>query len=184
MKKLLHRSVILLVCWGASLTLLAQDRVISGKVTNSADNSVLPGVSIIVKGTPRGTTTDNNGDFKISVPGNATLIFSYIGFVRQEVKVGNSTVLNLALDNDESILEEVVVTALGVKKEKKALGYSTQEVKGQDIIDTGRSNFLTAMQGRVSGLTMTPTSGQRDHPFPSSYGERVLSEETINLCLS
>jgi TonB-linked SusC/RagA family outer membrane protein len=160
MKQLLHRSVILLVCWGASLSLLAQDRVISGKVTNSADNTALPGVSIIVKGTPRGTTTDNNGDYKVSVPANATLIFSYIGFVRREVKVGNSTVINLAMENDESILNEVVVTALGVKKEKKALGYSTQDVKGQDIIDTGRDNFLVAMQGRVSGLTMTPTSGQ------------------------
>ncbi|MEI7587117.1 SusC/RagA family TonB-linked outer membrane protein [Runella sp.] len=160
MKQLLHRSVILLVCWGASFSLLAQDRVISGKVTNSADNTTLPGVSIIVKGTSRGTTTDNNGEFKVSAPNNATLIFSYIGFVRREVKVGNSTVINLTMESDESILNEVVVTALGVKKEKKALGYSTQDVKGQDIIDTGRDNFLTAMQGRVSGLTMTPTSGQ------------------------
>ena len=111
MKQLLHRSVILLVCWGASFSLLAQDRVISGKVTNSADNTTLPGVSIIVKGTSRGTTTDNNGDYKVSIPANGTLIFSYIGFVRREVKVGNSTVINLTMESDESILNEVVVSS-------------------------------------------------------------------------
>ncbi|MEZ4903819.1 MAG: SusC/RagA family TonB-linked outer membrane protein [Spirosomataceae bacterium] len=160
MKLFLQRSIALLMCLGASLPLLAQDRTISGKLIGASDNSVLPGVSVVVKGTSRGTTTDNNGDYKVSVPNNATLIFSYIGYIKREVKVGNQNTINVSLDNDESVLDEVVVTALGIKKEKKALGYSTQDVKGQDIIDTGRDNFLTAMQGRVAGLTMTPTSGQ------------------------
>lgn len=159
MKKLLHRSLTLLICWGLSFSLSAQERVISGKVTNSADNSVLPGVSIVVKGTTKGTTTDGNGEFKVAVPNNATLIFSYIGYVRQEVKVGSSNAINISLDSDENILNEVVVTALGVKQEKRALGYAVQEVKGQDLLDSQRDNFMMGLQGRVAGLQMTPTSG-------------------------
>lgn len=159
MKKLLHRSLILLVCWSLSFSLLAQERTISGKVTSAADNSILPGVSIVVKGTSKGTTTDGNGEFKVAVPNNATLIFSYIGYLRQEVKVGSSNVINILLDNDENILNEVVVTALGVKQEKRALGYAVQEVKGQDLLDSQRDNFMMGLQGRVAGLQMTPTSG-------------------------
>lgn len=159
MKKLLHRSLILLVCWSLGFSLLAQERTISGKVTSAADNSILPGVSIVVKGTSKGTTTDGNGEFKVAVPNNATLIFSYIGYLRQEVKVGSSNVINILLDNDENILNEVVVTALGVKQEKRALGYAVQEVKGQDLLDSQRDNFMMGLQGRVAGLQMTPTSG-------------------------
>jgi hypothetical protein len=159
MKKLLHRSLTLLVCWSLSFSLLAQERTISGKVTSAADNSILPGVSIVVKGTSKGTTTDGNGEFKVAVPNNATLIFSYIGYLRQEVKVGSSNVINILLDNDENILNEVVVTALGVKQEKRALGYAVQEVKGQDLLDSQRDNFMMGLQGRVAGLQMTPTSG-------------------------
>lgn len=159
MKQFLQRGLALLMCLGLSLHLLAQDRLISGKVTGASDNSILPGVSIVVKGTSRGTTTDNNGEYKVSVPNNATLIFSYIGYLRREVKVGNQNTINVSLDNDESVLEEVVVTALGVKQEKRALGFAVQEVKGQEILDAQRDNFMLGMQGRVAGLQMTPTSG-------------------------
>lgn len=159
MKKLLHRSMAFLVVFGVCLTTWAQDRLITGKVTSSSDNSVLPGVSIVVKGTSKGTTTDANGEFKVSTPSNATLIFSYIGYIRQEVKVGSSNTINVSLENDENILNEVVVTALGVKQEKRALGYAVQEVKGQDLLDSQRDNFMMGLQGRVAGLQMTPTSG-------------------------
>jgi len=148
-----------LVVFGVCLTTWAQDRLITGKVTSSSDNSVLPGVSIVVKGTSKGTTTDANGEFKVSTPSNATLIFSYIGYIRQEVKVGSSNTINVSLENDENILNEVVVTALGVKQEKRALGYAVQEVKGQDLLDSQRDNFMMGLQGRVAGLQMTPTSG-------------------------
>ncbi|HAK75929.1 MAG TPA: SusC/RagA family TonB-linked outer membrane protein, partial [Runella sp.] len=159
MKKLLHRSMAFLVVFGLCLTTWAQDRLITGKVTSSADNSVLPGVSIVVKGTSKGTTTDASGEFKVNAPSNAVLIFSYIGYIRQEVKVGSGNTLNVSLENDENILNEVVVTALGVKQEKRALGYAVQEVKGQDLLDSQRDNFMMGLQGRVAGLQMTPTSG-------------------------
>ena len=159
MEKLLLRSLTFLVGFGVSLSLWAQDRVISGKVVSAADNSILPGVSIVIKGTSKGTTTDANGTFKVNAPTNATLIFSYIGYLRQEVKLGNNTNLTISLENDENILNEVVVTALGVKQEKRALGYAVQEVKGQDLLDSQRDNFMIGLQGRVAGLQMTPTSG-------------------------
>ncbi|WP_428660655.1 SusC/RagA family TonB-linked outer membrane protein [Runella sp.] len=159
MKKFLLKSGVLWVCMGFSFSLFAQDRLITGKVSGASDNSALPGVSIVVKGSTRGTTTDNNGEYKVSAPANATLIFSYIGFVRQEISVGNRTVVNVILESDESQLNEVVVTALGVKQEKRALGYAVQEVKGQALLDSQRDNFLMGLQGRVAGLQMTPTSG-------------------------
>lgn len=159
MKQILLKSMALLWCLGASMALWAQDRTVSGKVTNSADGTALPGVSVVVKGTTRGTTTNNEGDFKVSVPNNATLIFSYIGFVRQEVRVGSANTLNVPMDSDENILNEVVVTALGVSQKKRELGFNVQEVKGQDILESQRDNFMLGMQGRVAGLQMTPTSG-------------------------
>lgn len=146
-------------CLGMSVVLWAQERTVSGKVTNSSDGGVLPGVSIVVKGTTRGTTTDNEGNYRVTVPNNATLIFSYIGYLRQEVRVGNANTLNITLDSDDNTLNEVVVTALGVKQEKRSLGFNVQEVKGQDILEAQRDNFMLGMQGRVAGLQMTPTSG-------------------------
>jgi outer membrane cobalamin receptor len=82
-----------------------------------------------------------------------------LGFEKQEVKVGKQSKIDVSLKSMTSALDEVVVTALGIKQEKRALGYSVQDVKGDEISNTGRSNFLMAMQGRVAGLTMTPTTG-------------------------
>ena len=159
MKPFLQRSFALLVGLGLSLQLVAQDRAIAGKIANAADNSPLPGVSVVLKGTTRGTTTDIDGSYKINVATGQTLIFSYIGYVRREVTVGNQSVLNLEMESDDNTLNEVVVTALGVKQEKRALGFAVQEVKGSEILNAQRDNFMLGLQGRVAGLQMTPTSG-------------------------
>lgn len=137
----------------------SQDRQVNGKVTAAEDGNPLPGVSIIVKGTTRGTSTGADGTYKISANPNATLILSSLGYERREVKVGTQTVLDVTLTTDIKALEEVVVTALGRNEKKASLGYSVAEVKGDEINQTGRNNFLMSMQGRVAGLTMTPTTG-------------------------
>jgi TonB-linked SusC/RagA family outer membrane protein len=142
-----------------SLPLLAQTREISGKVTTSEDGSALPGVNISVKGTSRGTTTNADGDYKLTVNDGETLVFSQIGMVSQEVVIGNQSVLNISLQPSENTLDEVVVTEFGIVREKRSLAYSVVEVKGKDIAETQRANFLIALQGRVPGLTMTTTSG-------------------------
>src|SRR5690349_15924629 len=143
-----------------SVQALAQERIVTGKVTQK-DNTALPGVSILVKGSTIGTSTDSDGNFSIAVPNaeNSTLIFSFIGFTAQEISVGNRSQIDVTLEEDVTQLSEVVVTALGISQEKKSLGYIVQEVKGTEIAATQRPNFMNALQGRIAGLSVTTTSG-------------------------
>lgn len=162
MKKLLHNKLLwLFLCVSALVTHngWSQDRQITGKVSGTNDNAPLPGASIIVKGTTRGTTSAADGTYKISVNNNSILIFTSLGFEKQEVKVGNQSVINVKLTDATSALDEVVVTAFGISEKKRGLTYSTQEVKGDEIAETGRGNALVALGGRVAGLTMTPSTG-------------------------
>ena len=134
--------------------LLSQTRTITGTVTSATEGEgVLPGVTVTVKGTTIGNITDLNGKFTISVPQNATaLIFSYIGMKKQEVPVTGQNVINVVMESDVLGLDEVVVTALGISREKKSLGYSVQEVKGDNITKTKESNFVNSLSGKVSGV--------------------------------
>ncbi len=137
---------------------LAQERVIGGKVSDD-DGLPLPGVSVKVKGATNGTTTNVDGNYSIKASQGQTLIFSFIGTVTQERTVGTSNSINLVLKADTKALNEVVVTALGIKQEKRALGTAITEIKGATIQQSQRENFLNALQGRVAGLEVTNTSG-------------------------
>jgi TonB-linked SusC/RagA family outer membrane protein len=159
MMKQLRKSGGFFVLMLLSLAAIAQESI-SGKVVSSSDNTPLPGVSIVIKGTSKGTATDADGTFKVSAPKGATLIFTSLGFQRKEVNLGNQTQITVELTEDQNLLDDVVVVALGTKEEKRSLGYNVQEVKGQAIVDAQRDNFMLGLQGRVAGLQMTPTSGQ------------------------
>jgi TonB-linked SusC/RagA family outer membrane protein len=150
--------VIILISFFQLTTAYAQE-IISGRVTSKS--LPLPGVSVLIKGTSAGTTTNADGDFTLSIsnPAEKTLVFSFIGFKTQEVLIGNQTSFNLELEEDVETLTEVVVTALGISQEKRALGYSVQEVKGDELAQTQRPNFMVSLQGRVAGLNMISTSG-------------------------
>lgn len=128
----------------------AQERAVSGTVSDNT-GLPLPGVSVLVKGSKTGTQTDFDGKYSIKVAPSQTLVFSYIGMKTQEVKASSTTV-NIKLTSSAIELEGAVVTALGVKKSKKALGYASQEVKGNDIADTPVTNFADALSGEVAGL--------------------------------
>ncbi|GAB3921106.1 SusC/RagA family TonB-linked outer membrane protein [Larkinella terrae] len=135
------------------------DRVVTGRVTDEKGES-LPGVSILVKGSQQGTTTDSEGKFRQSVvDGNAVLVFSYVGYVSQEITVGNQTAINLTLKEDAKSLDEVVVTSFGIEREKKALFYATQEVKGAQLTSVGNPNVLNSLQGKVAGVSVRLNSG-------------------------
>ncbi|HEY0111044.1 MAG TPA: carboxypeptidase-like regulatory domain-containing protein, partial [Fibrella sp.] len=156
----LRRFLLFVVCLSLSLSAAwAQSRELRGKVTSSEDNKPIPGASIIVLGTARGTTADADGNYRIQANVGQTLRFSFIGNKSRDVIVGNAEVIDVTMQADDNQLNEVVVTALGVKQEKRALGYSVQEVKGNVIAETQRDNFLNALNGRVAGATITPTSG-------------------------
>jgi TonB-linked SusC/RagA family outer membrane protein len=151
MRKLLL--IISVLFFGLAIQTFAQDRQITGKVTSSEDGSPLPGVSIAVKGTSRGTTTDATGSYKISVGNGASLTFSFVGFETRSVVVGNQTTINLALLNNTSELQEVVVTtALGIQRNAASLGYGAATVKGNELNQAKAINVASALQGKVSGL--------------------------------
>ncbi|HZJ37034.1 MAG TPA: carboxypeptidase-like regulatory domain-containing protein, partial [Gillisia sp.] len=139
--------------------MLAQEKTVTGTVTTSGDGMTLPGVNVIIKGTNQGTVTDMDGKYAINVSEAATLLFSSVGFASKEVVVGNQTQINISLQEDLESLDEVVVTALGISREKKSLGYATQEVDGDDLNLTNEQNVLGSLSGRVAGVQVTGSSG-------------------------
>lgn len=137
----------------------AQNRQVSGKVTSSVDGAPVVGASISVVGTSAATQTDNAGVFKINVADGSTLNVSYIGYLAQRIAVGTQTTINIVLESEDNSLEEVVVTAMGVNREKRALSYATQEVKSDKLTQAANSNLATAIQGKVSGVEVSSSSG-------------------------
>ncbi|RZF58432.1 SusC/RagA family TonB-linked outer membrane protein [Sphingobacterium corticibacterium] len=158
MKQKLLSLIFVLTCLvGVSV---AQNRQVSGRVTSAGDGTPIAGVSVAVVGTSNATQTDGSGNYSIQVPGNdATLAFSYIGYDSQRVAVGSRAVVNVQLAGGGEALEEVVVTAMGITREKRALATATQEVKGEALTQAANSNLATAIQGKVSGVEVTPSSG-------------------------
>lgn len=145
---------LLMSCLLMSFAALAQ-RQITGMVT-SAGGEPLVGATVLVKGTTTGTVTDLEGNYSIGVPeGNNVLVFSYTGFTAREVTLSASNIINVTLDESVSELDEIVVTALGVSREKKALGYSVSEVKGEELSTARETNALNSLQGRVAGVNIT-----------------------------
>jgi TonB-linked SusC/RagA family outer membrane protein len=144
----------------ASVTARAQQRTISGTVSDS-DGRGMPGVNVIVKGTSAGTTTNADGQYSISVnDGMNTLVFSFIGYATQEVDIGSRTSIDITLLEDVSQLSEVVVTALGIERNTKALQYSATQVSGDNFTQARENNLGNALSGRVAGVNVSrPASG-------------------------
>lgn len=124
---------------------------VTGVVLDPTGTPVI-GANIMVKGTTSGTITDMDGKFSLDVDQDATLVISYIGFASQEIKVGNQTKLSISLKEDSEALDELVVTALGIKREEKALGYSVQKVSGEDLAVVKGVNVASSLTGKISGL--------------------------------
>ncbi len=138
----------------------SSSRTISGTVTDGEYDTTLPGVNILVKGTTNGTVTDVEGRYSLSVPENADiLIFSSIGYTSEEVTIGNRTEINQVLLPDILSLQEVVVTALGITRDERSLGYATQQVKGENLTFTKEQNVLGSLAGRVAGVQVVGASG-------------------------
>ncbi|MCD4736412.1 MAG: SusC/RagA family TonB-linked outer membrane protein [Bacteroidales bacterium] len=138
----------------------AQQKVVSGKVTSSDDSKGIPGVTIQVKGTVLGTTSDLDGNYEISFDAKYnTLIFSFVGMKTQEVDVGDKTSLDLVMEPDVFNIEGAVVTAIGIKRETKALGYSVTEVSEEEITRTQNTNVVNALSGKVAGVQVISSSG-------------------------
>ena len=148
-------SVILLL--GAQ-SILAQQTV-TGTITDSNDGITLPGVNVIEKGTSNGVTSDIDGNYSIDVSGEAAVLqFSFLGYITKEVTVGTNSTINVSLEEGTEALDEVVVTALGIRKETKALGYSLTQVGGDAISAIKTPNAINALQGKIAGVNITQNS--------------------------
>jgi TonB-linked SusC/RagA family outer membrane protein len=151
---------------------------ITGKVTSAVDGSSMPGVNVLVKGTQTGTTTDANGNYTLDVSeSNATLVFSYIGFNTVEVKAGSKAEIDVTMQEDVATLDEAIVTALGISREKKSLGYAVGNVAGKDIVNVPQENVVNALSGRVAGVTVNQTSGAGSSVSIVIRGAKSLSND-------
>ena len=149
-KKLFRLLFVLAILCTYSMT--AQTTV-KGKVADATSNGTIPGVTVTIKGTTNATSTDFDGNYSIVVPNNETVLqFSYVGFATQEVKVDGKTTINVSLAETTSELNEVVVTALGIKRDRKSLGYSVQAMDAASITQTREVNVTNTLSGKISGL--------------------------------
>ena len=165
----MKRNFLLAISFLLMSVLAFGQKTITGVVTSEEDGSTLPGVSVVVKGTVLGTTTNTNGEFSITVPeGYNTLVFTFVGMEPMEVEIGDKAIINVSMKPSVLGLEEVVVTAIGIEREKKALGYSVQEVGGDEIVQSRQTNVVDALQGRVAGVRINKASGD---PGASSFIE-------------
>lgn len=157
MRKNLQTIIVLLLM---SISVLAQERSISGKVTSAEDGTALPGVNVVIKGTTTGTVTDADGIYKLSLPtSGGSLLFSFIGLQTSEVVIGDRSVVDVSLTLDVTQLSEIVVTAQGVERDERSLGYALQSVKGKDLAQRSETGLLNTLQGKLSGVNITGASG-------------------------
>ncbi|SOE21072.1 TonB-linked outer membrane protein, SusC/RagA family [Spirosomataceae bacterium TFI 002] len=157
LRRLFFTAAIFGLCFS---TVWAQNRTVTGRVTASEDGSSVPGVNVVLKGTTTGTTTNATGNYSIDVKGNNDiLIVSFVGYMSQEIPVGSRSVVNIELALNASTLNEVVVTALGIKREEKSLGYSVGKIDGKDMNRVTQENVLNGMSGKVAGVAINSTGG-------------------------
>ncbi|WP_254639860.1 SusC/RagA family TonB-linked outer membrane protein [Chitinophaga sp. GbtcB8] len=157
--KFLHTIVLLSVLLLVQQAVYGQDTKITGVVTFKADAQRVPGAVVTVKGSSKGTQTDADGKYSISAKANDTLHFSYIGYTGVDIAVNDTRVINVALESSESRLQEVVVTALGISREKRSLGYAVQELKSRDITEARETNLVNALSGKIAGVNITNSQG-------------------------
>ena len=139
---------------------IAQTRTVTGRVTDQKNGDGLPGVTVLVKGTSNGVSTSADGSFTLSVPeAGGTLVFSSIGMATQERVIGSESQVNVALATDVSQLSEVVVTALGIQRESRALGYAISEIKPEQVVQKSEPDVLRTLQGKIPGVNIGGSSG-------------------------
>lgn len=158
-------------------TVWAQTRTVTGKVTSKEDGAAMPGVNILLKGTQKGTSTNATGNYSIEVGSNAVLVFSFVGYEATEIPVGNRSTVDLAMDLSAESLKEVVVTALGIKREEKSLGYSVGKVDGKDLSRISNENVLNAMSGKVAGVAINSTGATGSSVSMVIRGAKSLSND-------
>ncbi|MFT4031094.1 MAG: SusC/RagA family TonB-linked outer membrane protein [Siphonobacter sp.] len=168
--------VLLFYFTGMSI-LLAQSKTITGKVSLADEGTVLPGVSVVLKGTKFGTTTDGDGNYRLTVPGNdGILVFTSVGMVAMEVPLEGKSVIDVQMKTDSKQLSEVIVTALGLKEDRDKFASSVTNLQGKSIAKSGETSALTGLSGKASGVLITRNGGD---PGAGAYIQ-IRGQNTIN----
>ena len=155
-----HLLILTIILVGNTLTAQNNTLTVSGTVTSDEDGMPLPGVSIVLKGTVTGVSTDFDGNYSINVPdANSALVFSYLGYETREVAVNGQATINIVLVTSAEALTGVVVTALGIKRKDKSLGYSVENVAAEELTRVTQANVLNSLSGKVAGVTLNNTGG-------------------------
>ncbi|WP_336837397.1 SusC/RagA family TonB-linked outer membrane protein [Sphingobacterium siyangense] len=151
----------LLFCSGVMLStsLWAQTKTVTGKVTNASDGGTMPNVTVSIKGKSVSTQTKPDGSFTINAEPGDILIFRAVGSQERQQLVGTNATINVALSGSEEALDEVVVTAMGIKKEKRALGYAVQDIKSDELMKNKTANVVNSLAGKIAGVNVTQSSG-------------------------
>ncbi len=162
MKSALVHVFALILCLTAGWSLHAQV-TISGTITDAENGEPLPMVNVVIKGQTRGTTSDLDGKYRIEVSDDqfatATLVFSFIGYQKKEAVILSRSTIDVALAVEQLLLDEAVITAIGIKKDKKKIGYAVTEVDDQELQRSGEMNMMNALNAKVAGVSVTSTSG-------------------------
>ncbi len=169
---LARKSVLAIFLFLVSTITWAQDKTITGLVKNAEDGSPLIGASVVLKGTSVATATDNNGAFSITARSGQTIVVSAVGYTTIERTIGASSVMNFNLASTASEMENVVVTALGIRREERALGYATSTVKGEQLTGAISGNWTDALSGKVAGLNLV-----RSNSGPAGSNKIILRGE-------
>ncbi len=160
-----------------SLSVALAQGTISGTVTDAETGDALEGVAVLVKGTTVGVFTGSDGKYRLQVPeGSETLVFNYVGRLKQEIAIGGRSTLDVSMTPDELQLDEVVVTAVGIEANRRSLGYSVQNVDAEEIVNSRETNLVNALNSKVAGVTVTSSSGSPG----SSANIRVRGATSIN----
>jgi TonB-linked SusC/RagA family outer membrane protein len=167
--------LLLFLVLGLVMNAFAQERRVEGRITDPSGEP-LPGTSIIIKGTTKGTVADINGRYNILAHSSDTLSFSYIGFEKVEKAVGNANIINVTLQEGIEI-SEVVITALGMERDAKALGYAVQTVDGDRFSEARETNILNSLSGRVAGVQITSGSST----LGGSSRVTIRGESSLNI---
>ncbi|MFD1615660.1 SusC/RagA family TonB-linked outer membrane protein [Gelatiniphilus marinus] len=157
MKKKFSGLLTLLLAFVVQLS-FAQEKTVSGTITDSS-GLPLPGATVLIKGTTTGTSSDFDGNYSIKANQGATLVISFIGYTTREVVVGTSNTINVQLSDDTTSLEEVVVTAFGIKRNAKDLGYAVSQVESEEILENSEPDLLRSLSGKVAGVNVNFSNG-------------------------
>ena len=142
----------------SEFTSVQQAKKITGTVVDSKGEPII-GASVLVKGTSNGTITDVDGNFSLNASQGSVLVVSYVGYTKKEISLGNAANYNITLAEDAQALSEVVVTAMGIKKERKSLGYAVDDVTAEELMKNKSVNPINSLAGKVAGVNITQSSG-------------------------